>query len=312
MRTLLLAERPFRDLRSRALLADLPARLAAEEPLLIPSHAPNWPPGFAAVPPDADPATLGIARVLLASSYLDRPGFDRVLATARRAVAAGARLELRRVSLDGGAVRWPTAPVDIGVLDEAAVIELRDHATADALLVWRVAPPLRLSPYPERVGPVDPALAESLPEGPLLGLSMLGGARPRAAWQAHLPALRARLAPFAGWPVLPLPAEAPDSELDDLAGSRVFVDAVLPGAPVLLPALADPHWRRRELTLARLRGLVARCRLVVTSQDLPAAMAVGLGVPVFGLTTPPELRIAACLSTLANALPAGSDLVVLR
>ena len=131
MRTLLLAERPFRDLRSRALLADLPQLLAAQEPLLIPSDAPRWPPGFAACPPAAEPATLGIARVVMAGCFTERAGFEALLARAAAFVARGARLELRRMGLDGGVPRAEPPP-GIAVLDAAALIELRDHFSATA------------------------------------------------------------------------------------------------------------------------------------------------------------------------------------
>jgi hypothetical protein len=293
------------------LLQDLPERLGATSPLLIPSAAPTWPAGFAAVPPDADPATLGLDRVLLAGGYEGRAEFDRLLGLAARAVASGARLEVRRFALEGGTVRVE-APPDIGVLDAAPAIELRDHATADALLVWGVAAPLRLAAYPERAGPSDDALARELPAGPLLGVAVLGEPELRDALQAHLPALRARLAPFRGVPVVPLPAEAPGAPLDDLPGSLAFAEAVLPESPVMLPDLADPAWRRRHLTVPAMRGLVARCAVVVASQDLPAAMAVGAGIPLLGLAPGGNRRIVTCMATLANALPEGSDLLVLR
>jgi hypothetical protein len=311
MRTLLLAERPFRDLRSRALLAELPGRLALDQPLIVLSPAPTWPAGFTAVPPETDPATLGAARALIAGIHLERQGFDRILAHAARAVSAGARLELRHFSLDGGAVR-PTPPEGIGILDAAQAIEVRDHFTADALMVWRVAAPLRIAPYPERVGEADATLAAELPEGPVLGLSILGGDRARSVWGRHLDLLRERLALCRGWPVLPLPAEPVDGPMDDYTATLAFAEAVLPGSPVLLPRLADSVYRRRQLTVARMRGLVARCRMVVASQDLPAAMAVGLGVPVLGIAMAPERRISSCLATLANVLPPGSDLLMLR
>jgi hypothetical protein len=311
MRTLLLAERPFRDLRSRALLSDLPTLLAADEPLLIPSEAPRWPPGFAACPPGAAPGELGIARVVLAGCFTERAGFEALLARAGAAVAAGARLELRRIGLDGGVPRAEPPP-GIAVLDAASVIELRDHFSADVLLLWGGAAPFRIAPYPERSGQADPLLAGGLPAGPILGLSILGGWRARRVWQANAALLRERLAPWQGRPVLPLPAEAPDAAFDELSAATDFVADILPGAPILLPELADPVWRRRQLTLPRLRGLVARCGLVAASQDLPAALAIAAGVPVLGLAMAPERRIAICLSSLANELPPGSDLMLLK
>jgi len=311
VKTLLLAERPFRDLRSRALIGDLPEALALAEPALLLSDAPHWPPGFASVSPATDLATLDLGRVVIAGSHLERVGFDRVLALAARAVRAGARLELRRFSLGGGAMR-PTAPDRIGVLDAAQVAELRDYATADTLLGWRMAAPFRLMPYPERAGPRDDALAEGLPDGPVLGLAMLGGEAAAAVLDRHLAALRARLAPYRGWPILPLPADPVGGPADDYPGTLAFAEAVLPSSPVLLPELADPLFRRRKLTASRMRGLVARCGLVVASQDLPIALAIGQGVKVLGIAMAPERRVAVCIATLANALPEGSDLLMLR
>uniref|UniRef100_UPI001F333072 hypothetical protein n=1 Tax=Falsiroseomonas oryziterrae TaxID=2911368 RepID=UPI001F333072 len=95
---------------------------------------------------------------------------------------------------------------------------------------------------------------------------------------------------------------------DDLGGTRAFAAAWLDGAPVLLPELSDPAFRR-SLDAARLAGLVARCAHVVTNQDLVAALAIARGVPVLGLGAGPDRRIKACLATLANELPPGSALV---
>jgi len=121
-------------------------------------------------------------------------------------------------------------------------------------------------------------------------------------------ALRDLLAPFRGWPVVPLPAGEPGSRGDDLAGARAFAAAHLDGSPVLLPELSDPA-RRRALDVARLAGLAARCAHVVTNQDLTAALAVAAGVPVLGLALGGDRRIKSVLATLANMLPPGSALV---
>jgi hypothetical protein len=308
MRTLILAERPFRDLRSRALLGDLPRLLASSAPLLLASSAPTAPPGFAVAAPDADLAPLGVGRVVLAGAFQERPALERALASAGRAVAAGASLEVLRFGVERGAAQRDP-PTGIAVLDAARPLELRDHHTANALLVWRVARMFRIDPYPERLGPPDPALLPLLPEGRLLGLSILGGPQMRAAWTARREELRAWLAPMRGWPVLPLPMEHADSPMDDLAGSHGFVAELMPGATPLLPELADPVWRRRQLTPARMKALVARCGAVVTNQDLPAAYAVANSVPVIGLALGTDRRAVNVLTQFANGLPAGSALL---
>lgn len=307
MRTLILAERPFRDLRSRALIGGLPRLLGGGVPLLA-SSAPTAPTGFEAAALAADPAALGVGRVVLAGAFQERPVLEQALALAGRAVAAGASLEVLRFGVERGAARRDP-PVGVGVLESARPLELRDHHTANALLVWRVAKMFRLDPYPERLGPPDPALLPLLPEGPLLGLSVLGGPLMRAAWMARREALHALLAPMHGWPVLPLPMEHPDSPMDDLAGSRAFLAEMIPDAALLLPELSDSVWRRRQLTPARMKALVARCGVLVTNQDLPAAYAVAVGVPVIGLALGTDRRAINVLTQFANQLAPGSALL---
>jgi hypothetical protein len=305
MSILLLAERPLRDLRSRALLGGLPQELGAR--LLVRSTAPRWPEGFEPIPPEADPAGLGLTGALLAGAFQSRRHFEEALELAARAVAAGVPLAVRHLTLEAGAVRV-APPAAIAVLDRAAPLALRDHRTADALLVWRVAASFALDPYPERHIAADASLALALPEGPILGLGLLGGPALEGAIAERGAALRALLAPFAGWPILPLCAEAADSPAEDGAATLALARAQLPDSPILLPELADPAARRRLVTPERLKGLAARCAHVVTSHDLVGALAVGAGVPVLGIGLPGETRIGACLGTLANEAPAGSNL----
>lgn len=305
-RTLLLAEQPFAGLRSAAILEEVRASLGAEGPILVPGAA-DPPQGFEAVAPDADPVALGIAHVVLAGVFSDRAALEGALGLAARALATGARIEARSLSLERAAAQRDP-PAHVEALEEAAALELRDHHSANTLLVWRIAAPFRIFAYPERAVWPDPTLAEALPAGPLLGVGILGGGGPAGALARSGTALRALLAPFRGWPVVPLPAEPPGGRGDDLGGTRAFAATWLEGASVLLPELSDPAFRR-SLDASRLAGLVARCAHVVTNQDLVAALAVAQRVPVLGLGAGQDARIKACLATLANELPPGSALV---
>lgn len=304
--TLLLAEPPLRDLLPRALLAEAVGAIPHAPPMLLPTRARRAPPGFEPVPPGPPPR--GVELVVIAGTFLSRDELEGALDTAGHALDAGARLRVHALSLEGDAAR-AVPPFGVEILERAEAITVRDHRTLNVLTLWRLAAPARLTPYPERHVPADLALATRLPYGPILGLAIRDGEEMRRFWSARLPALRRLLAPFAGWPVLPLPTVMPGTPGDDLAGSRTFAEAVLPGAPLLLPELAEPQLWRRVVRPARLKGLVARCRVVVTNRDLPAAYAVAEGVPVLGIALATDRRIVSCLATLANELPDGSELV---
>ncbi len=306
MRTLLLTEAPMRDLASRAILAEAAEAVPHDAPLLLATAAPRAPPGYQPVPPGTVPE--GLKQILLTGVFLDRAVLQEAFATASSALAAGARLVVHNLGLEGSAGR-AAAPMGAEVLDRAETLGVRDHRTANILTLWRVAAPIRILGYPERHVAPDPALADALPPGPILGLSIRGGEEMRRSWKARLPAIARLLALAEGWPVLPIPTRPPGTQDDDLEACRAITEAVLPGAPLLLPDLADAQAWRRRLTPARAKALVAHCRLVVTNRDLPAAYAIAAGVPVVGLSLGADRRIVSCMATLANDLPRGSALL---
>jgi hypothetical protein len=308
MRSLVLAEHPFRGLRSRAIMAEVAAALPADPPPFLAMHVAAEVAGFATVENEPDPAALSVGRVVLAGVFTRRAELERALRVAARAAACGARVETLCFSVEREAARTDQ-PAGIAVLDGAAPLDLREHHTANTLLVWRVAAPQAIRPFPERAVAPDGALADPLPAGPLLGLAILGDGETRRAIAERGAALTALLAPFRGVPILPLPVESPESVWDDMPATLDFAARFLPGAPLLLPDLAETRWRRRHLTPARLKGLVARCAAVVATQDLVLAYAVASGVRAIGIALGQDRRAAACLSSLANALPDGSDLV---
>ncbi len=303
MTTLLLAEAPFRDLVSRAILEHLAASLPHAPPLLLATPAPRAPPGFAPVPPGSIPA--GTRRVVLAGVFLDRAALESALALAAAAAQAGIELAVHDFGLEGEAGQAQAAR-GAEVLDAAGTLRLRDHRTANILTLWRVAAPMRILGYPERAIAPDPALAAALPPGRFLGIAMRGGEEMERAWKVRLPAIRRLLGPALDWPVLPLPSQVPGTPGSDWEGSRALALALAPGALLPLAELADPRAWRQQLRPARLKGLVARCGLVLGNRDLAAAYAVACGVPVMGVALGADRRIVSCLATLANELPPGS------
>ncbi|HEV7265522.1 MAG TPA: hypothetical protein VGN83_11460 [Falsiroseomonas sp.] len=306
MRTLLLTEAPFRDLASRAILAETAAAVPHAPPLLLATRAQVVPAGFLPVAPGEVPAPLD--QVLLAGIFLDRDQLEVALATAAAAIAGGARLLVHNLALEGEAAR-ARPPAGVAVLDQATELCLRDHRTASVLTLWRVAAPLRLLGYPERLVTPDDALAAKLPPGPMLGLAIRGGEEMRRSWRPRLPTIARILSLAEGWPVLALTTRLPGGPDDDLPAASEILAAALPGAALLLPELADPVVWRRQLTPARCKALVGRCRMVVTNRDLVAAYTIASGVPVLGLALGADRRIVSCLATLANDLPPGSALL---
>lgn len=291
MRTLLLGNAPPRDLGHRAILEETARAVPHDAPMLT-----------------ALPEVGTVDQVVLSGAFLERHALDQALAAASRAVAQGARLRVHNLWLEGKAAA-DAPPADIAVLDRAVMVEVRDHRTATQLVHWGVAAMPRILGYPERHAAHDDALVGGLPAGPILGLALRGGEAMEACWRPRLDDIAAALGPALEWPVLPLHTAPPGRGEDDFGGAQRLLAALRPGARMLLPDLADRRTWQDRMTPERLKALVARCALVVTNRDLPAAYAITAGVPVLALAIGFDRRVTTCLATLAREVPHGSRLL---
>jgi hypothetical protein len=313
--TLLLTIAYSGDLVAEAVLAEAIAAEAEGTPL---ADLPDMGrlqvaiPALRLFPAGADPAAQGVTRAIVTGRVPDANNLAALLARAAAVQAAGGQVALRNLSLESGAIgeARPELIAELRRLAGTSRIAARDHRTAEVLTRWRMQAPPRLLAYPEAGLAPDPALAQLLPAGEApVGLSMRGSAEVRAIWRRLGDRLRAALAPLAGRPVLPLLPHQPwnGSKEDDAAGIRDFAQEFLPGSPLLLPEAMEHGWWRKQMTAARLKGLVARCGVVVTQRDLPAAFATACGVPVLGVWLHGDRRVADCLATLADRLAPGSS-----
>jgi hypothetical protein len=94
-----------------------------------------------------------------------------------------------------------------------------------------------------------------------------------------------------------------------MAGVAAFLREFLPDARIAAPPLLDrAHWRR-EMTPARLKGLIARCDVLLTQRKHNAVHAIGSGVRVIGLHPMVDNSLRRTFVALANRLPPGSRCV---
>jgi hypothetical protein len=233
------------------------------------------------------------------------------------AEAAGAAIHLHNLG-----VAWLMD--DLAWLDDAArgvISRLASFTVRDYVGVERVADAgfgrlPRITFFPETDVAPEFDLADAiLPRGqPLVGLSIIPMPLMRDCLRHEAARVRALLAEFSHMQVVPVvstvhvdsPAE------DDMEGVIGFLRDLLPEAQVASPVLLDRgHWAA-ELTPRRLKGLIARCAVLVTHRKHNAVHAIGSGVRVIGLHPARDNSLRRTFVALAHKLPAGSRLVGLR
>jgi hypothetical protein len=230
-----------------------------------------------------------------------------------RAMQAGAEVHLHNLG-----VAWLLKQRDWldatahEVFARLASLTVRDPLSAERLAEAGLPRLARLTFFPETGIAADPSLADVLlPPDPgrrLLGLSIIPSPLMRDCLRHDAARVRALLAEFAGYEVLPIVStvHADTQEEDDLTGTADFLREFMPEAPIAAPILLDrAHWQA-EMTPRRLKGLIARCDVLVTQRKHNAVHAIGAGVRVIGLHPLIDNSLRRTFVTLADRLPPGS------
>lgn len=313
VRTLILGDYAQADLGNEAALQELLLHLPPDSEPVVASPEEErlkaLDPRIVVVPRDTPVTELRPDRVVLAGPMLPVGGLGQALSTLAAARSVGAEVGVHNLGLAFGTPRPSAAAAALAGL----LVTVREHRSAEQLLLWGLSTPPRILAFPERAVPPDPTIANRLPSGlpAPLALCVRGNPEFRTAWMADAVRLRALLAPYAGRPVLPLPLSRPGAtdrqRSDEAAAIRLFLRDILPGTRLVLPDLLTPDgWA--ELTPARVKGLVARCAAVAAQRDLLIAYAVATGVPAIALGFGWDRRAPVAAAALANHLPADSVL----
>lgn len=228
-----------------------------------------------------------------------------------RAAEAGAEIHLHnlgmaRIKNDLG---WLDAAAR-AVIAGAASFTVRDYVSFEMAAEADLGRMPGVTFYPEADMPADPALADGLlPRGrKLLGLSIIPMPLMRACLAHDAARVRALLAEFAGHVVVPIASTVhrAATEEDDIAGIEAFLAAFLPGAELATPVLLDRvHWEQ-QVTPSRLKGLIARCDLLVTQRKHNAIHAIGAGRRVIGLHPIEDDSLRRTFVALSHRLAPGS------
>jgi len=251
-------------------------------------------------------------RIVFGGGMVGTPeAMDAWMPALARAQAGGAEIHLHNLG-----VAWP--PADRAFIDQtgrnviagAASFTVRDYAGVERAARSRFGRMPRITFFPEADVPAEYDLADALlPRGgKLLGVSIIPTELMRRCLAHDAGRVCALVAEFAGHLVVPIVSTVhafSDAE-DDMAGVVAFLRDFMPDARVASPLLLDRgHWRR-EMTPQRLKGLVARCDVLLTQRKHNAIHAIGSSVRVIGMSPMIDNSLRRTFVAMSHRLPPGS------
>jgi hypothetical protein len=282
-----------------------------------PEHTARLVPGLAGFIREREEiAALAPERIVLGGGGVGfMPSIRDMLHWMSEGLAGGAELHIHNIGMalleD---VAWTRAPEVQNVFAALKSCSVRDHMSWHCFRLLPGAPVPGITLYPERLIAADPALAETLPRArPILGVSITNHALMRDRLAANAARVAQALAPFAGWPVLPIVSSFhPDAAHEnDAAGFADFVARFLPEAETLLPGTLEHAWWRANLTPRRVKGLIAACTHLVTQRKHNLIHAINAGTPTLALSPETDDSLARIFFTLRGELPVGCSPVAI-
>jgi polysaccharide pyruvyl transferase WcaK-like protein len=235
-----------------------------------------------------------------------------------QAQAQGADIHLHNLGVARikGDLHWLDASAR-DVIAKLASFTVRDYVSFEMIAEAGLGRLPRLTFFPEADIPAEPDLAQRLlPDDrrKLLGLSIIDTRQMKACLERDAARVHEILSPFADHAIVPIisTVHLSRAEEDDAAGTAAFIRAFLPRAEIAAPLLLDrAHWRT-DLTPQRLKGLIARCDVLVTQRKHNAVHAIGAGTPVIGLHPIEDDSLRRTFVALEHRLPPGSRCVGLE
>jgi hypothetical protein len=180
---------------------------------------------------------------------------------------------------------WKTDEVVRNVITKCTSFTVRDHVSRWMVNEWGFGRDPGLTYYPERNLLKDDALIGMLPEGPLLGISITGQKAMTEALQRNATRVETLLARFRGHKILPIiSVNHPwEPEEDDIAGFNRFAERFLKDFDIVLPEILDRNWWDMNLTPLRLKGLIAKCDMLLSQRKHNLIHAIGAKVPFIAI-----------------------------
>jgi hypothetical protein len=267
--------------------------------------------GFAPWEPACPPPTFRVdfdRLVIGGGGILNGPPGHDYMSWVVAAQNSGAKTHVHNVGASGPDDPSWISPEIAAAFEKLDSVSVRDEDSLAKFRRWGVKREISLSGFPETYLEPDFALADRLPEGPILGVSVNHGGAFYAMVNANREKIAAALEEFRGMPILPIISTVHrfSSQENDIEGFRRFAEMFFPGAQILLPETLDEAWWHKNVSPERLKGLIARCSTLVSRRKHNCLHAIAAGTRVIGLSRKDDYGVQSVFDVLADRLPPGS------
>jgi polysaccharide pyruvyl transferase WcaK-like protein len=186
---------------------------------------------------------------------------------------------------------------------------VRDTDSLEKFRQWGVKREIELTAFPETYLPKDMGIADKLPEGKYLGVSVNNGRAFFDMVTRNKDRIREIFSEFEGHKIIPIVSTVHlfSEEENDIEGFKRFRDEFFPQSEVVLLEMLDRVWWYENMSPERLKGLISRCDVLFSRRKHNCVHAIACGVRTMGLSRKEDYGVQSVFDSLKDSLPTGSS-----
>lgn len=227
---------------------------------------------------------------------------------------SGAKTYVHNVGATGPDDRsWITPEIE-QAFEKLDGFSVRDKESFDRIKRWGVKREIERTYFPEKNIEKDMSLVDFLPEGDILGISILNGDAFFDSVRKNKNLIQKTVDKYKGMKILPIISTVHlfEKRENDIEGFKKFQDLFLKDFEVIMPEMLDKEWWYKNITPQKLKGLISRCKVLISRRKHNCVHAISCGVKTIGLSREHDRGVFSVFDSLKDILPEGSELISLK
>ena len=191
---------------------------------------------------------------------------------------------------------------------------VRDKESFDRIKKWGVKRNIERTYFPEKNIAKDMSLANALPDGDILGISIINADYFFDAVKRNKNKVQETVDRYKGMKILPVISTVHmfEERENDIKGFEKFKSLFLKDFEIIMPEILDKDWWYKNMTPARLKGLISKCKVLISRRKHNCVHAISCGVKTIGLSRDHDRGVFSAFDSLKDILPSGSEMISLK
>ncbi len=186
---------------------------------------------------------------------------------------------------------------------------VRDEDSLAKFKRWGVEREITLTDFPETFLPKDMSIADMIPPGKYLGISVNNGHAFFEMVNKNKEKITEILSQFKDHKVIPIISTIHRSyePENDIKGFKRFAEIFLSDFEIVMPEIfLDETWWRTHMSPSNLKGLISRLDVLFSRRKHNCVHAISCGIRTIGLSRKDDFGVQSVFETLKDKLPSGS------